>query len=231
MLPELILREEEHRNYPLLMLLGFASGTLGFIAAKFLFPSQVDVLSVIFASLPLVFPLMSFFLEREEDLRKNLPEVEVYSSIFIGEVSAFLLLASAYPSAFELQMEAIGLTGNAVSNAALWSILGNNLIVFTGIFLASALIGSAGAFILTWNASVMGVFFADLMQSSVIKPLAYVPHATLEISGFIVAGVSGSMVSAAVYREHFEREAWKNYLQLVLIGVLLIVLAAVIETA
>ncbi|MFB6191432.1 MAG: stage II sporulation protein M [Candidatus Nanohaloarchaea archaeon] len=231
MLPELILREEEHENLPLLALLGLLSGLLGFAAAKMLFPSQADLLGVIFASIPLIFPLTSYFLERENETAPHLPEVEVYGSVFFGEVVAFFLLGMYFQDAFSLQNQVIGATGNAVNAVSFTAILSNNLMVFLGILAVASVIGSAGAFVLTWNASVLGVFFADLFRESAVKPLAYVPHATFEMGGFIIAGISGSMISAALYREHFERDTWIDIAELVAAGLLLILFGAFLETA
>ncbi|MFB6144129.1 MAG: stage II sporulation protein M [Candidatus Nanohaloarchaea archaeon] len=243
MLPELIYREERMQDYSLLMVLGAISGLAGFILASHFYPSQSDILAVVFASIPLIYPLTEFFLEDEKRGKPHLPEVKVYGSLFIGEVFAFFALGHAFPEAFQLQYSTItAISGAATSLGPFFSILVNNLIVFAAILLLSAVIGSAGAFVLTWNASVLGVFFAKMARSIESgsgfltctpnpSPLCYLPHATLEMTGFIVAGISGSLVSAAVYREHFDRETWKDYTKLVTLGVLLIVAGALLESA
>lgn len=243
MLPELIYREERMGDYPLLMVLGALSGLLGFVFASHFYPSQADVLAVVFASIPLIYPLARFFFEDEREHRPHLPEIKVYGALFTGEVIAFFALGHSFPDAFQLQYNTItAISGAATSIGPFVSILVNNLVVFGAILLISAVVGSAGAFILTWNASVLGVFFAKLVRtiesggglltcSPNPSPLCYIPHATLEMTGFIVAGVSGSLISAAVYREHFDRETGKDYIKLVISGVLLIVLGALLETA
>lgn len=231
MLPELIRREEEHENYPLLVLLGAASGFLGFAAASTLFPSETSVLAVAFASIPMIYPLVSYFMEREQVDKYYIPEMKVYGSLFLGQVLAFFALGFYAPEAFAVQLDLIGVTGYAVAEVSFESIFVNNMTVFGAILGASALIGSAGALILTWNASVMGVFFADLVREQPLQPFAYVPHATFEMLGFIVAGIAGTIISAAVYREHFDRELWRNLLVLVTIGVIFVLVGAVLETA
>ncbi len=231
MLPELILREEEEENLPLLAVLGLASGLAGFIAARALFPSQIDLLTVIFASIPLVYPLVTYFLERENESRPHLPEIQVYGSIFLGMAAAFFILGLYNPELFSLQNAIIGAAGHAVNPVSFTTVLSNNLMVFLGILAVASIIGSAGAFILTWNASVLGVFMAGLVRDSILMPFAYIPHASLEMAGFIVAGVAGTMISAAVYREHFDKDTWLDLSKLVATGVGLIVIAAVLETA
>lgn len=231
MLPELILREEHQENYILLILLGFLSGLLGFAVAKTVFPSQLSILAVVFASIPLVYPLVTFFFEREEEDKYYFPELKVYSSLFAGQVAIFFTLGLFFPETFEIQKEIIGATGHAVAEASFLSIFSNNMFVFTAILGSAALIGSAGAFILTWNASVLGVFFSSLVSEEPLQPLAYLPHASFEMGGFLVAGIVGTVISAAVYREHFDRELWKNILVTLLIGVLFVFIGAVLETA
>ncbi|MFB6100240.1 MAG: stage II sporulation protein M [Candidatus Nanohalobium sp.] len=235
MLPELILREEHTDNYPLLFLLGLAASVAGFFAATTLFPRQSAVLSVVFASLPLVYPLTTKFLEDEDgDDQSYVEEVSLYAALFAGQVFGFTMLSMANPEVFALQAEVAGFSGNAVVSGLFTQVLFNNLIVFTGILAVSAIFGSAGSFILVWNASVMGKFFAELMMKfqglKKSTPLLYFPHAAFEMTGFIIAGVSGSLISAAVYREHFDRDTWRNLVILVLAGVGCIFVGASLET-
>ncbi len=231
MLPELILREEEKSKKFLLVLLGLASAFVGFAIARVLFPSETDLLAVIFASIPLIYPLTSFFLEREGESAPHIPEVEMYGALFLGEVVAFFVLGFFNPEHFGLQLEVVGASGYATNTVSLPALLVNNLLVFAGILGAALIVGSAGAFVLTWNASVLGVFLAAVFQDSPVKVLGYLPHATLEMTGFIIAGISGSMISAAVYREHFDRRTWGSLGKLVVSGALLILLGALLETA
>ncbi len=242
MLPELIYREEKKEDYSLLMALGAVSGLFGFTAAKLVFPSEVDILAVVFAAIPLVYPLTQFFLEDEMNGRPHIPEIQTYSAIFIGEVIAFLSLGYFFPESFSVQSTLVGASGFATASASFSGILTNNIMVFLTILLLASIIGSVGAFVLTWNASVLGVFFASLLSSissssgllscsPTPSPLCYLPHATFEMTGFIVAGIAGSLISAAAYREHFDRETWKDYGKLVALGVFFIVLGAFLETA
>jgi uncharacterized membrane protein SpoIIM required for sporulation len=261
MIPELIYREEQHDNHPLLFILGLASGLLGFGIGWLVLQEHASVLAVVFAAIPLVYPLTRNFLEDEENGRPHVDEIFQYSSLFAGEVFAFFLLAflvspenlGVQISQFAPELQAMGIdtiagsglgdiTGKATSGVSFFSIFFHNLIVFTIILAVSALVSSSGAFILVWNASVLGVFLGVLARNldgmqiltgtgKIPTPLAYIPHATLEMAGFIVAGIAGSLISAAIYREHFDTDTWIDYLKLVGLGVGLILLAAVLETA
>ncbi|WEL23028.1 stage II sporulation protein M [Candidatus Nanohalovita haloferacivicina] len=250
MLPELILREEKQGSLKYVTLLGLLSGLTGYGIAKFIFPGQTDVLSVVFASIPLVFPLTKVFLEDEENGRPHTDEVEFYGTLFLGQFIAFLTLGLLRPEDFSMQtavfseqMTQLGLTGNAILPDVFFVVISNNLVLYLSIFAVAAVIGSAGAFILTWNASALGIFMAHLIAelrgfSEILlgagktpSPVAYVPHATLEMAGFAVAGICGSLVSAAVYREHFDTDTWKDLTKLFVGGLLLILVAALLESA
>jgi hypothetical protein len=242
MLPELIYREERSEDYLLLVALGMVSALIGFGAASFLFPTETDILAVIFASVPLVYPLTKFFLEDEKNRAPHIPEIQVYGSIFVGEVIGFIVLGTIFPESFSIQSSIVGASGFAIFGGSFIGILLNNLTVFGAILGLAAIIGSAGAFVLTWNASVLGVFFAKLLGSiesgagyftckPTPSPLCYAPHTFFEMTGFIIAGVSGSLISAAVYREHFDKETWKDYSKLVALGLSMILLGAFLESA
>jgi uncharacterized membrane protein SpoIIM required for sporulation len=155
----------------------------------------------------------------------------MYLSIFLGEAIAFFLMALQFENAFEIQKAVVGASGAAVQEASFSFILSNNLTVFSAIFLLAMLIGSAGAFVLTWNASVLGVFLAKVAQSSPVAVFGYLPHAIFEMSGFVIGGIAGSLISAAVYRRHFDRDTWIDYARLIGLGVLCIFIGAFLETA
>ncbi|MFP4038613.1 MAG: stage II sporulation protein M [Candidatus Nanohaloarchaea archaeon] len=237
MLPEMILEEEEQHEYTRLVIAGGLSAVAGFLFAQALFPSQKAVLAPVFASIPLIYPLMTYYLE-EESHPEFFTETSVYASLFIGITSAFFAISFFTPESFGIQLELLGVSGYATAEASFLSVLVNNFTVFTGILLASFILGSAGAFILVWNASVLGVFFAHLVRDlsgleavvSTSSPLAYLPHASLEMTGFIVAGILGTTASASVYREHWGLEHWKKLLKLLGVGIVAIIAGAFIET-
>jgi len=235
MLPEFILREERLQRYDILFLTGLLSALIGFVLASYAFPGQVAVLTVVFAALPMVYPLTAKFLEDEKNHMPHHSEIFSYLALFMGQASAFTLLAAVTEGNFQAQMNVIGATGSFLSLDSLFvQILLNNLGVYITIFLASAIIGSAGAFILTWNASVLGAFFSHLLSlrgtEEFVHPILYVPHTSLEMSGFILAGITGSLISAAVYREHFDPGTWQDYGLLTVLGISLVINGAFLET-
>ncbi|MFB6203819.1 MAG: hypothetical protein ABEK01_05000 [Candidatus Nanohaloarchaea archaeon] len=251
MLFEMILTQEREGDLDVLFVLGMVSAFIGFGLARYLFPSETALLTVFFGSMPLTYSLTKFFLEDEAKQRPHLPEIKVYGSLFVGQLLAFMVLGFYFPSAFGVQgsiigseLAEMGITGGATSGAGFMSILVNNMVVFLGILVVSTLIGSSGAFILTWNASVLGVFIGSLLKAlpnhpvayilgtqKVPSPLAYLPHATFEMGGFIIAGITGSLMSAALYRRHFDTKTWLDFMKLLLAGAACVFIGVMIETA
>ncbi|MFB6116689.1 MAG: stage II sporulation protein M [Candidatus Nanosalina sp.] len=230
MLERIFLLEEEKQNFRLLAVLGLLSGIVGFTVARILFPSQSDILSVLFAAIPLIYSLTEKFLEDESEKLPHVPEVEMYLSIFAGLSLAFGLLSVHFPGSFDAQSAIVGLSSAAVQDVSFSLILTNNLTVFSSIFIVSMFIGSAGAFILSWNASVFGVFMAKVASSDPLMTLSYLPHSLFEMSGFVIGGIAGSLISAAAYRGDFDREIWMDYIKLLLAGIGCIVIGALLET-
>jgi len=143
MLETLFLLEEKKQNYFLLALLGLVAGLTGFSIARIIFPSQADLISVLFAAVPLIYSLASKFLDDEAEKLPHLPEVEIYLSIFAGQALAFGLLSSVFTESFEVQRSLLGSTGAAIQGGNFNLILPNNITVFSSIFLVSLLVGSA----------------------------------------------------------------------------------------
>jgi uncharacterized membrane protein SpoIIM required for sporulation len=236
MLPEFIYREEQTENPFALVALGSLSGFLGFGFARVLFQARPGVLAVAFASIPLAYPLLRYFFEAEEEDRPFLDELGVYLSVFTGLVVSFTFVEMWFPGAMSVQASALP-TGNATAPGLFAGILENNLRVFAAILAVASFIGSAGAVILTWNASVMGVFFGSKMADGLLLsscaanpgPLCFVPHAVFEMGGFITAGIAGSLISASIYRGHTSTRHVIDLGLVVALGLLLVLTGAALE--
>lgn len=243
MIPEYLFKQEKEHQYLRITIVSSIAVLLGFYAARTLFPSQLDILTPVFAAIPIIYPLTAKLLDDESENRPHSPEIKSYLSIFVGQLTAFFAIALLFPDQFSSQSQIIGAAGYAVEPSATFtSILINNLTVFTAIFLLSTTIASAGAFVLTWNASVMGVFFATLLKSmpndislllgtsETPSPIAFLPHSTFEITGFVIAGISGTLLSAALYRKHFDEETLLDIAKLTALGLIMIVIGVILET-
>jgi uncharacterized membrane protein SpoIIM required for sporulation len=105
-------------------------------------------------------------------------------------------------------------------------------------FLLSFLFGTGATFILSWNASILGIFLANyarqgLYHTLLITGSGILPHATVEIVAYFLAGIAGGILSVGMVREKFWSPEFKLMLKdsllLLSIAVLAVVVGAFIE--
>jgi uncharacterized membrane protein SpoIIM required for sporulation len=160
---------------------------------------------------------------------------------FAGLTLAFAISASVLPAeTFQVQVSKInqiqGITGAAIDyNALFTQILSNNIQVLIFSFFFSFIFGAGAAFILAWNASILGVYIGQISQSVWSIPvvsMAFIPHGIPEIAGYVCAGLAGSLISAAIIRKHRKgvlKIITTDSLKVLLLGIVLILIAAGIE--
>ena len=179
-------------------------------------------------------------------LKRHEKELMTYLSFFFGILIVFVIADFLLPdSFFSSQNEIIkGITGfatfqagNSMNMGALSTILLNNLTIFLLTFALSFVISAGMVFILVWNASILGVFLSNIISTNPLAALSYLPHGLLEISGFVLAGITGALLSHQF--EHFKkghhnkgvfRGILKDIGLLLFIGVIVIVVGVLIET-
>jgi len=175
----------------------------------------------------------------------------VYIFLFIGVFLVFSVFSIILPeiatnNIFADQITAVGISGSALSEGGFTAIFSNNLIVFLFALIASFIYGSGAIFIIIWNASVWGVVFGVLARdASTItnyNPFVYftltiivvAPHLITEASAYIMAAISGGIVSKAVILEKVFSERFTKVVQdaLVIFAVAigLLVIAAYVES-
>ena len=132
-------------------------------------------------------------------------------------------------------------------------ILMNNLVVLVFCLIFSLTFGLGAIFILAWNASVIGAaigmifrdgFLAASEFTGLLKPFYYFQvisygllrftiHGIPEILAYFVGGMAGAIICFGVVKHHYKSRQFSKVLydsmDLVLISVLLIVLAAILE--
>ncbi|HLD04554.1 MAG TPA: stage II sporulation protein M [Candidatus Nanoarchaeia archaeon] len=185
----------------------------------------------------------------------NFDFMKVYLFILLGVFVVYALAAIMLPSLqvndlFREQLEMRGASGKAIlssSSAGLFeSIFFNNLWVLIACFLISLLAGDGAIFLLVWNASVWGTIFGVMARNAAYyahtNPFYYLglillivlPHAILEIFSYILAAISGGVISKDVLLEKFESVRFNqvfayNFI-LFLIALLVLVVGAGVET-
>ena len=145
-------------------------------------------------------------------------------------------------------------TGNAYETFRVFSdILANNLKVLIFCVLFSFLYGVGALFILTWNASVIGVAIGDTIRSGIYQLgqelnfnagvqylsvisyglLRYSIHGIPEILSYFVAGLAGGIISVAAIRHDFGTKRFEKIVLdssvLIILSLALVVGAAFLE--
>ena len=230
-------------------------------AAHFIFPTYAGIISpllVTAAMAPLIYRIFSIEeeVEREEAERKiNLNFMQrhgetilLFGLFFLGNLVSFFFVATFLPdqitsSLFAPQMEEIKriqsiATGSVLSDGFVMLIALNNLKVMGFSFLLSFLFGTGALFILGWNASILGVYFANFIKQGDIaeffnRALGIAPHAPIEIGGYFLAGIAGGILSVGIIREKFGTPEFnivmKDSLLLLGLGVVAIIVGAYVE--
>lgn len=125
----------------------------------------------------------------------------------------------------------------------------NNIGVLALVFLTSFIFGAGGIFIITWNASIVGVFIGDAVRRTTNfiagdKVFAYlietprvlsglILHGFFEFSGFFCGAIAGGILSVALVKHKIKSKHFRvillDSMKLMLLSVLLIVIGAIIE--
>lgn len=248
-----------------LLFYGFIYSSLGAVLSIWIF-NQYASLVMVFLTAMAVIPLIYNIIKIEE--KKDLTELGVKSLLkehsralyvfmfyFIGATLGFSMIYTLLPlfsgavseEIFKVQVETIysirsGVIGNATQSFKIFAdILANNLRVLIFCILFSFLYGLGAVFILTWNASVIGVAIGDTIKSglntlgsgfgiehaSLISYglLRYSLHGIPEIMAYFVAGLAGGIISVAAIRHDF---GTKKYANIVLDSSLLMILSLVL---
>jgi len=115
------------------------------------------------------------------------------------------------------------------------TILTNNIYVMLFALLFSFMFGAGAIFILTWNASVIASAIGMLAKTSGLHTafFRYLTHGILEIVAYFTAALAGGIISVAVIRHDYKSDRFyeilEDSLDLILIAVLILIVAALVE--
>lgn len=270
-------RKAEQKPWELLFI-GFFYCSVALLLSLWVFERYASLVTV-FLTVLAISPLFYFTIKYEEKkdlfaqdekslLREHGKAITFLMFLFIGITLAitfwYTILPSSYTSSlFGIQQQTINdinahisakATGNAIAHfGIMMKILSNNVkvLLFTLIF---ALIYGIGAiFILTWNATVIGVAmgnfikaqlgsaassigFASLgayLQAASLSIMRYFTHGLLEIAAYFIAGLAGGIISIAIIRGDFRTKQFEKILvdtlDLIVIALAILVFAAFVE--
>ncbi|MGB9675013.1 MAG: stage II sporulation protein M [Candidatus Nanoarchaeia archaeon] len=257
------------------MILAFIYTSLALYFAHRVFQSQASLFFVVlitFLGMPF-FWAISMLEKKKEDRSKNYLKLFIWSKsdktlqffvwFFLGVVFAVvfwyvLLPANLIQELFNQQLATIrtmnlAFTGSAIKSAFL-AILANNIKVLFLSFLFAFLFGPGALFIITWNASVIGVAignkirmaFATLYSANVNNAvvhytniisasiLRYLTHGILEILAYFISILAGMLLSIAVLEKDTDarktmRKTVFDVVGLLLLALGIIIIAGIIE--
>jgi len=264
MVLESLFPEKKIKSKPIDMLvLGFVIALVAVFASYFVFPKYAGIMAPLITALAMA-PLIERLFEDEEDEIDEVAEkrlimgffsrhrsiILLFTLYFIGNFLAVFLLATILPqsllqSMFEPQLADINAvqsmsaaTGAAIRPDIAEIIVFNNLKVMAFAFLLSFLFGTGATFILSWNASILGIFLASyarqgLYHSLLLTTTGMFPHAAVEIVAYFLAGIAGGILSVGMVREKFLspefRLMLKDSLFLLVLAVAFVLVGAYLE--
>ena len=156
------------------------------------------------------------------------------SHIFAEQVSMFGHLSEGYAG------------GVYFTQGLFMDIFSNNMKVFGLCFLLSLLAGNSAILFLMWNVSVWGTIFGDIARMAAINAggnswfyyllifISVLPHGLIEVLAYIMAAISGSVISRGFEVEggmtNRMSEILTYNIMLIIIGIGVLFIGGVVET-
>lgn len=257
---EQFLESDEIKRHTLfIFLLGVFYVLLGYAVAAIFFPGAVSVAMLFVVTLTLT-PSIFVILGIEEQIEAkqgtrhffhNHKDIfKIYLALFIGIFATFLVTGLFFQSSvFDYQMNWLETRGDLGQEViedfqeeyerGLSDYF--NLISYTAgvaiiAFVLSIFYGAGALFLIVFNASVFAAFVTTVGATSnnpIMVILLFLIHLVPEIAGFLVAAISGGVISRAIMHERFRSKGFRNVMKdaliLLFIAIVLIAIAAALE--
>lgn len=176
----------------------------------------------------------------------------IFGWFFLGIIVAVSFLFIMMPAEMEQTMFGPQLqelqsikglaTGRVTSSCGIFCLFQNNFGVLLLVLLFSFVFGAGAVYIITWNASIVGVLIGMtakaetgnvLLNYVVALPISLIklfPHGIFEVGAYFFGGLAGGMLSAMIVRGDWKRaDVFKDVLAVFLIATLLVAIGAIIE--
>lgn len=240
MLESILNPKEARNNLAEVFAVTVVFGIVAVIFSYYLFPEYASVL--ICAEITILFsPFFQRLFASEEameefamkhHIKKSLfqrhsPVLKIYMVFFIALILFMSLLYVFLPQdvgsqLFQKQeseverLSGMSISGRATSPAGAEKIFFNNIFVLVLAFITSLIYGTGAVFIISWNASVIGVYagvFINYLEINGMSSsmafmygfpnaiLAITMHGIPEIFGYFFAGLAGGILSAGLIKE------------------------------
>jgi uncharacterized membrane protein SpoIIM required for sporulation len=227
------------------LLLGVCLSFIGTSIGLFIFPDEAAIAGILFTTIAAT-PFLGKILDTvdaDEFWERNGKIASIYGLFFFGIALAygiwyFILPAQASAFFFDKQISVLVQPLTSIgffsqTQSSLIAIISNNLKLVIFALVLSFIYGAGATILITWNASVLGIFMASLGKFTTM--LAFVPHASLEFIAFFFAAIAGGLLSIAVDEEKTQFKSDKFYqaindsAMLFMLAIGIIVLAGFIE--
>lgn len=189
-----------------------------------------------------------FSLREWAESNKNL--FKVYMYMFFGSFFVFAFFAMFLPKLAANQLFKQQLS--VMAGGATWStslfldLFLHNMQVLMLCFVIALIAGNGSIYMIIWNASVWGTVFGNLAKTTAMNlsastvivflliMLSVFPHVLLEMSSYVIAVISGTVLSNALAKEHIVSRQFGRILGLnllvLLFAVFVLVVAMLVET-
>ncbi len=249
-----------------MFIIGVIYSSFAVIFSYYIFKEDASLVAIFltaFCSVPIIYGAIK--LEEKKDLiiqkesyllKEHGKALSFFMFLFLGFVVSFSLWYVFLPpdlanSLFSVQTRDInrievmsyGVTGNAVDLLSTFSkIFFNNIRVMIFSLIFAFFFGFGAIFILTWNASVIGVAIGSFIGIGIksgnfliasLGFLRYLIHGIPEILAYFMAGLAGGIISVAIIRHDFGDHKFKHIVldsvDLVIGAVFMLFIAALLE--
>jgi uncharacterized membrane protein SpoIIM required for sporulation len=252
---------------------GFFYCSIAIFLALWVFQTYASLVMV-FLTVLATTPLMYYTIKVEEKkdltmikesllLKEHSKALLFFIMLFFGITIAVVLWYMLLPSdtvtnLFNIQQKTISdintrVTGDVTSFDLFSKIFFNNIKVFIFCILFAFIYGLGAIFILTWNASVIGVAIGNFIRTEIAKfagyagiakisgyfqifslgLLKYFVHGIPEILAYFTAGLAGSIISIAVIRHDYRTKKFEHVIidsaDLIILSIVLLFFAALLE--
>jgi len=255
-----------------MFIVAFAYTTIAILLSIWVFAEYAGLTMVFFTVMAAIPLMLKVILLEEKKLFARPHEtthratIPFFIFMFLGMVSAYTFFFAVLPDAtvnqiFNIQISTIQSVNANIANQVSGNFFGqffpiviaNNLKVMIFAVLFSFIYGSGAIFILTWNASVLGVAIGSLFREIVSNAAAsvgavgvgtyfgamsisfarYMLHGIPEMGAYFVAGLAGGLISVGVLRYQLFNDKFrvvlKDALFLFMIAIILVLMSGAIE--
>ena len=186
---------------------------------------------------------------QKDFLERHGETITLFTLFFVANLLVVFVIAiyseqEFLSMAFRQQLDDISrianldLSGSIVFSQSLSTIIENNLKVMAFSFILSFLYGTGALFILSWNASILGLYMANFVRAGLFNELfnstlGILPHAPIEILAYFLAGIAGGILSVGAIREKIMSKefmlVFRDSLLLMAFAVLSVILGGYLE--